>query len=227
MVVTAAANWHPGVVGLIAARLKERFNRPAFAIALEPGGIGTGSGRSIQGVDLGKVVRRAVADGLLLKGGGHAMAAGVTLKRDALAAFRAYLEDALAPRRRNGAARPLAADRRRGQRGGRRRRADRNNGPRRPVRLQQSGAGDRIARPHRDLCRQGRRKSRAGAAQVRRRRDRRCHRVPRARPAARQGADEQPRAARSTPPARCPSIAGTAPSGCSCGSAMSPAPTRS
>jgi len=96
VVVTAAANWHPGVVGLIAARLKERFNRPAFAIALEPGGSGTGSGRSITGVDLGAAVRRAVAEGLLLKGGGHAMAAGVTLKRDALAAFRAYLEETLA-----------------------------------------------------------------------------------------------------------------------------------
>ena len=48
-VVTAAEGWHPGVVGLVAARLKERFGRPAFAIALEPGGIGTGSGRSIAG----------------------------------------------------------------------------------------------------------------------------------------------------------------------------------
>jgi single-stranded-DNA-specific exonuclease len=96
VVVTAAANWHPGVVGLIAARLKERFNRPAFAIAWEPGGTGTGSARSIPGVDLGKAVRRAVADGLVLKGGGHAMAAGVTLKREGLAAFRAYLEDTLA-----------------------------------------------------------------------------------------------------------------------------------
>ena len=79
MVVTAAANWHPGVVGLLAARLKERFNRPAFAIALEPAGTGTGSGRSILGVDLGRAVRRAVDEGLLLKGGGHAMAAGVTV----------------------------------------------------------------------------------------------------------------------------------------------------
>jgi single-stranded-DNA-specific exonuclease len=96
VVVTAAANWHPGVVGLIAARLKERFNRPAFAIALEPGGTGTGSGRSIQGVDLGKAVRQAVADSLILKGGGHAMAAGVTLKRERLAEFRAYLEQTLA-----------------------------------------------------------------------------------------------------------------------------------
>jgi single-stranded-DNA-specific exonuclease len=95
VVVTAAEGWHPGVVGLVAARLKERYGRPAFAIALEPGGIGTGSGRSIAGVDLGRAVRRAVTEGLLVKGGGHAMAAGVTLRKDALAAFRAYLEDAL------------------------------------------------------------------------------------------------------------------------------------
>jgi single-stranded-DNA-specific exonuclease len=97
VVVTAAAGWHPGVVGLVAARLKERYGRPAFAIALEPGGTGTGSGRSIPGVDIGRAVRRAVADGLLIKGGGHAMAAGVTLKRDRLGAFRAYLEETLAP----------------------------------------------------------------------------------------------------------------------------------
>ena len=95
VVVTAAEGWHPGVVGLIAARLKERFGRPAFAIALEPGGVGTGSGRSIAGVDLGKAVRQAVADGLLLKGGGHAMAAGVTVAKGALAPFRAFLENTL------------------------------------------------------------------------------------------------------------------------------------
>ncbi len=96
VVVTAADGWHPGVVGLVAARLKERFGRPAFAIALEPGGIGTGSGRSITGVDLGRAVRQAVSTGLIIKGGGHAMAAGVTLRKDTLSAFRAYLEDALA-----------------------------------------------------------------------------------------------------------------------------------
>jgi len=95
VVVTAAEGWHPGIVGLVAARLKEKFGRPAFAIALEPGGIGTGSGRSIVGVDIGRTVRRAVAEGLLLKGGGHAMAAGVTLRKDALAALRAFLEAAL------------------------------------------------------------------------------------------------------------------------------------
>jgi single-stranded-DNA-specific exonuclease len=94
-IVTAASGWHPGVVGLIAARLKERYGRPAFSIALAPGGVGTGSGRSIPGADLGRVVRRAVGEGLLMKGGGHAMAAGVTLKQDRLAPFRAFLEDAL------------------------------------------------------------------------------------------------------------------------------------
>jgi single-stranded-DNA-specific exonuclease len=95
VVVTAAEGWHPGVVGLVAARLKERYGRPAFAIALEPGGVGTGSGRSIAGVDLGRAVRHAVHEGLLVKGGGHAMAAGITLKKDALGAFRAFLEETL------------------------------------------------------------------------------------------------------------------------------------
>ncbi|MGJ4910338.1 single-stranded-DNA-specific exonuclease RecJ [Bradyrhizobium sp. HKCCYLS2033] len=96
VIVTASEGWHPGVVGLVASRLKEKFARPAFAIALEPGGIGTGSGRSIPGVDLGKAVRHAVEQGILMKGGGHAMAAGVTLRKERLAEFRAFLESALA-----------------------------------------------------------------------------------------------------------------------------------
>jgi single-stranded-DNA-specific exonuclease len=96
VVVTAAEGWHPGVVGLVAARLKEKFGRPAFAIALEPGGIGTGSGRSIPGVDIGRAVRRAVAEGLIEKGGGHAMAAGVTVRKSGLAPLRAFLEETLA-----------------------------------------------------------------------------------------------------------------------------------
>jgi single-stranded-DNA-specific exonuclease len=95
VVVTAAEGWHPGVVGLVAARLKEKFGRPAFAIALEPGGIGTGSGRSIVGVDIGRAVRRAVAENLLLKGGGHAMAAGLTVRKGALAELRAFFESTL------------------------------------------------------------------------------------------------------------------------------------
>ena len=94
-VVTAREGWHAGVVGLIAARLKERFNRPAFAIAIN-GKFGVGSGRSITGVDLGKTVRAAVDAGVLTKGGGHAMAAGVTIDRDRLGDFRAFLEERLA-----------------------------------------------------------------------------------------------------------------------------------
>ncbi len=94
-VVVAGANWPPGVVGLLAARLKERFGRPAFAFSLA-GAHATGSGRSIAGVDLGKTVRAAVEAGVLVKGGGHAMAAGATLAKERLGEWRAYLEEALA-----------------------------------------------------------------------------------------------------------------------------------
>ncbi len=90
-VVTAGEGWHPGVVGLVASRLKDKFRKPAFAIAMN-GKLGTGSARSIAGVDLGRIVRAAVDDGLLVKGGGHAMAAGLTIEKDKLVDFRAYLE---------------------------------------------------------------------------------------------------------------------------------------
>ena len=93
-VVTAREGWHPGVVGLVASRLKDRFNRPAFAIAFM-GKTGVGSGRSIGGVDLGRAVRAAVEAGILVKGGGHAMAAGVTIERERLGDFRAFLEERL------------------------------------------------------------------------------------------------------------------------------------
>jgi single-stranded-DNA-specific exonuclease len=92
----ASSEWHPGIVGLIAARLKERFGRPAFALALGEEGRATGSGRSIPGVDLGLAVRAAVSGGLALKGGGHAMAAGVTIEAARLDAFREGLSIALA-----------------------------------------------------------------------------------------------------------------------------------
>ncbi len=94
-VLACGADWQPGIVGLVASRLKEIFGRPAFAIALS-GDIGTGSARSIPGVDLGKIVRAAVERGLLVKGGGHAMAAGVTIRRERLDEFRAYLEASMA-----------------------------------------------------------------------------------------------------------------------------------
>jgi single-stranded-DNA-specific exonuclease len=93
VLVTARENWHPGIVGLIAARLKEKFKRPAFAIAFDPSGKGTGSGRSINGFDLGHMVRAAVDSGLLVKGGGHAMAAGLTVERSKLGALRAFFEE--------------------------------------------------------------------------------------------------------------------------------------
>jgi len=93
VIVTAGDGWHPGIVGIVAARLKERFKRPAFAIALDPSGKGTGSGRSISGFDMGRMVRDAVNAGLLTKGGGHAMAAGLSLERGNLGALRAFFED--------------------------------------------------------------------------------------------------------------------------------------
>jgi single-stranded-DNA-specific exonuclease len=96
LIVVGADSWHPGVMGLVASRLKERFDRPAFAIAFQ-GEIGTGSGRSIPGVDLGRAVRDSVEAGLLDKGGGHAMAAGVTLQRVRLAAFRDFFEERIGP----------------------------------------------------------------------------------------------------------------------------------
>ncbi|MET3896276.1 single-stranded-DNA-specific exonuclease [Devosia sp. UYZn731] len=95
VLVLASANWHPGVAGLIAARLRERFERPVFAIALQPDGTGTGSGRSMPGVDLGSAVIEAVDLGLIVKGGGHAMAAGVTLKPGQLGPFRSHLIERL------------------------------------------------------------------------------------------------------------------------------------
>lgn len=91
VIVTASDRWHPGIVGLLASRLKEKARRPAFAIAFNANGVGSGSGRSISGLDLGKLVRGAVEKGLLVKGGGHAMAAGITIERGNLGALRAYL----------------------------------------------------------------------------------------------------------------------------------------
>jgi single-stranded-DNA-specific exonuclease len=95
VIVTAGEGWHPGVVGLVASRLREKFGCPAFAVAIN-GGVATGSGRSVPGVDLGRIVRAAVEARLLVKGGGHAMAAGITLDPARLPDFRAFLEASLA-----------------------------------------------------------------------------------------------------------------------------------
>lgn len=94
-VIVASEGWPAGVVGLVASRLKDRFGRPAFALALN-GAEATGSARSIPGVDIGRLVHGLVAAGHAVKGGGHAMAAGLTVRRERLADMRAHLELALA-----------------------------------------------------------------------------------------------------------------------------------
>jgi single-stranded-DNA-specific exonuclease len=97
VLIGGSERWHAGVVGLIAARLKERFDRPAIAVAFQPNGLGSGSGRSIVGVDLGRAVRGALDRGIVVKGGGHAMAAGLTVERPRLGDLRAYLAETLGP----------------------------------------------------------------------------------------------------------------------------------
>ena len=94
LVWAAGEGWHPGVVGIVAARLKEQFNRPAIVIGLSDGE-GKGSGRSAGAIDLGRAVQAAVREGLLLKGGGHKMAAGLSLRQDKLSEAMDWLDAAL------------------------------------------------------------------------------------------------------------------------------------
>lgn len=96
VLVASGHGWHPGVIGIVAGRLKEKFGRPAIVIALDEHGIGKGSGRSVSGVDLGAAVLSAKDQGLLVAGGGHAMAAGLTIAADQVGAFGDFLEDRLA-----------------------------------------------------------------------------------------------------------------------------------
>lgn len=94
--VVAARGWHPGVIGIVAGRLKEKLGRPAIVIAIGDDGIGKGSGRSIGGVDLGAAIIAAKEAGLLIAGGGHAMAAGVTVAEGMIGEFTAFLNTKLA-----------------------------------------------------------------------------------------------------------------------------------
>lgn len=96
VIVVAAPVWHPGVIGIVAGRLKERFDRPAIVIALDEEGTGKGSGRSISGVDLGAAVLAAKDSGHLVAGGGHAMAAGLTVAPGGVEALRIFLNERLA-----------------------------------------------------------------------------------------------------------------------------------
>lgn len=95
LVWAAGEGWHPGVVGIVASRLKEATNRPAIVIGLDDNE-GKGSGRSVSGIDLGAQIQRLAHEGLLLKGGGHKMAAGLTVARDKLEEAMARLSELLA-----------------------------------------------------------------------------------------------------------------------------------
>ncbi len=95
LVWASGPGWHPGVVGIVASRLKEASNRPSIVIGFEDG-IGKGSGRSVTGIDLGAPIQRLAAEGLLIKGGGHKMAAGLTVAEDKLEAAMARLGELLA-----------------------------------------------------------------------------------------------------------------------------------
>ncbi len=111
VLVVSSRGWHPGVVGLAAARLKERFGLPSFVLAEDKQGkLAAGSGRSITGVDLGGAVRAAFESGLIAKGGGHAMAAGLTVDVARLGELRAFLEEKLGSQVEAAASRALAID---------------------------------------------------------------------------------------------------------------------
>lgn len=94
--IVAGDGWHPGVIGIVAGRLKERLHRPAIVIAVDADGVGKGSGRSISGVDLGAAILAAKETGLLVAGGGHAMAAGLTVEKNKVDALGAFLNERLA-----------------------------------------------------------------------------------------------------------------------------------
>jgi len=94
--VVAGQGWHPGVIGIVAGRLKESSGRPSIVIAIDADGMGKGSGRSIYGVDLGAAVLAAKDSGLLVAGGGHAMAAGLTVAADKIDALAEFLDQRLA-----------------------------------------------------------------------------------------------------------------------------------
>ncbi|MBV9882850.1 MAG: single-stranded-DNA-specific exonuclease RecJ [Sphingomonadaceae bacterium] len=93
--LVAASGWHPGVIGIVAGRLKEKLHRPAIVVALGEDGLGKGSGRSISGVDLGAAVLAAMDAGLLIAGGGHPMAAGLTVAGERIDALADFLDERL------------------------------------------------------------------------------------------------------------------------------------
>lgn len=93
VIVVAGEGWHPGVIGIVASRLKEKYQKPVFVIAIDDNGIGKGSGRSVPGVDLGAAVIAARQSGMLVNGGGHEMAAGLTVTADKIDELRLWLHE--------------------------------------------------------------------------------------------------------------------------------------
>lgn len=109
--IAAGEGWHPGVIGIVAGRLKEQVGRPAIVIGIDENGVGKGSGRSVPGVDLGAAILAAKDEGLLVAGGGHAMAAGLTVMADKVDALRNFLDARLRDDvARSAAARALQLD---------------------------------------------------------------------------------------------------------------------
>ena len=96
VIITAMEGWHPGIIGIVAGRLKDQFDKPALVIGFDHNDIGKGSGRSIDGVDLGAAIIEAKKQGLVAAGGGHAMAAGLTVHKETFSAFCGFVEDYLA-----------------------------------------------------------------------------------------------------------------------------------
>ena len=215
ILIVASEGFHKGVVGLVASRLVDRFHRPACVIAWDEQGLGTGSLRSIDGVDIGAAVRAAVAAGHLAKGGGHTMAAGLSVARDRIAELEAFLGERLAATTRaarsirvldiDGALTPasvtdelMALIERAGPFG-------------------QGNPEPRFAFPAAagEVRQGGGHRARALRAGGRRRRAARCGGVPRRRPAGGRGAARAPTACRCTSPATCAATPGTAATGAS------------
>ena len=136
LTVAAGEDWHPGVIGIVASRLVERFAKPAIVVSLDEAR-GVGSGRSVPGRDLGAAVHAAIEDGVLIKGGGHPMAAGFSVARDRLGELAGVPRRAAGGRERRGAA---VLSRRDARAGGRACRSPRRARAAVPVRLREPGA---------------------------------------------------------------------------------------
>ncbi len=208
-VLVEGQGWHSGVVGIVAGRLKDRFNKPALVAGFE-GGMGRGSARSIPGIDIGAIVRAAHEAGLLQSGGGHAMAAGFSLSADKLDAWAPSSKRVSTAMARRSTKRERTHPRSRRLARGRDTGFRHRHVPHRPLRRGQSRAAAGGPRPARGLRRRRGQGTCPPEAGGRRRVQAGRHRLPRGlRPPGR-GPDGRPRQAGSMPQAACGSTSGTA-----------------